>query len=102
MSCRLVGSIDATKVTGSFSVSFKDNTKAVKKFLKDNSEKYNNKYKVQLNHKIDKITFGDESNHGQIRQVFGETDHGDHTIFNMFHKDGKVNDSLKTYPEDIQ
>jgi hypothetical protein len=37
-----------------------------------------------MNHIIDKITFGDESQQEVIVHTFGELDHGEHTIFNMF------------------
>lgn len=53
-----------------------------------------------MNHKINSITFGDESQQEVIVHTFGAIDHGEHTIFNMFMKDGKVNDELKYSPED--
>lgn len=53
-----------------------------------------------MNHRINSITFGDESQQEVIVHTFGAIDHGEHTIFNMFMKDGKVNDELKYSPED--
>ena len=60
----------------------------------------NQKKKLQMNHKINSITFGDESQQEVIVHTFGGIDHGEHTIFNMFKKDGKVNEELKYKPED--
>ena len=53
-----------------------------------------------MNHKINSITFGDESQQEIIVHTFGAIDHGEHTIFNMFMKDGKVNEELKYSPEE--
>jgi len=58
-------------------------------------------YLVQLNHKINHISFGDKNQQNQIlRSDFAKVDDGAHTMFNMFGlKDGKVNDDLKTTVE---
>lgn len=53
-----------------------------------------------MNHLVDSVTFGHQSQHADIRKFFGDIDNGTHTIFNMFKKDGKVNEDLKNEPED--
>ena len=35
-----------------------------------------------------------------ITSMFGSIDKGSHTMFNMFMQNGKVNEQLKTFPED--
>lgn len=57
-------------------------------------------YNLQMNHVIDSITFGPTINQASIKKNFGHVDNGTHTIFNMFHKDGKVNENLKNEVED--
>ena len=52
-------------------------------------------FKLQMNHVIDSVTFGPTVNQDSIIKNFGHVDNGTHTIFNMFHKDGKVNEKLK-------
>ena len=46
------------------------------------------------------MVFGHPNQHADIRKLFGEIDNGTHTIFNMFKKDGKVNEDLKNEPEE--
>jgi hypothetical protein len=53
-----------------------------------------------VNHVVDSLTFGHQSQHADIKKFFGTIDNGTHTIFNMFKKDGKVNENLKNDPED--
>jgi|TARA_B110000285_G_C14997233_1_gene549472 hypothetical protein len=53
-----------------------------------------------MNHVVDSLTFGHQSQHADIRKFFGDIDNGTHTIFNMFKKDGKVNEDLKNEPEE--
>lgn len=53
-----------------------------------------------MNHRINSLTFGDISQHDPIVANFGHADNGTHTIFNMFKKDGKVNEELKFKVED--
>jgi len=53
-----------------------------------------------MNHKINKVNFGNEANHEAIQSTFGHVDKGQHTMFNMFHDDaGKVNHDHKINPE---
>jgi hypothetical protein len=53
-----------------------------------------------MNHKINKVNFGNEANHEAIQRTFGHVDKGQHTMFNMFHDDaGKVNHDHKINPE---
>ena len=55
-------------------------------------------YLVQMNHKINHISFGEKKYQEEIlKSDFAKVDDGAHTMFNMFGlKDGKVNDDLKT------
>ena len=91
------GVVEVTKVTGQMVFKLQDQEKAPKKFLRDNKGQG---YKLQMNHVVDSITFGHQSQHADIRKFFGEIDNGTHTIFNMFKKDGKVNEDLKNEPEE--
>jgi hypothetical protein len=54
-----------------------------------------------LNHVINSLTFGDTHNFYHIKKYFGQIDNGQHTIFNMFMKDGRVNNDLKNQVEDV-
>jgi len=97
--CKISGSIEVTKVTGQVDFRLRGETVAYGKFFKDAANK--DKYEAQLNHKINKITFGDENMHADIVQTFGHVDNGQHTMFNMFHDDvGIVNHGHKIDPED--
>ena len=74
---------------------------ALVKFFKDlESNPDKAKYKIQLNHKVISLTFGDQIQQKAIKSRFGNIDNGTHTMFNMFHIDGKVNEDLKSFPED--
>lgn len=53
-----------------------------------------------MNHKINKITFGNEKYYNTIKKTFGLMDEGQHCIFNMFDGD-RVNEDLKADPEDV-
>lgn len=53
-----------------------------------------------MNHRINSITFGQTFLHTAIRTLFGDIDGGSHTMFNMFHPDGKVNHELKSDPDE--
>ena len=54
-----------------------------------------------MNHKINHISYGSlVDQHELLDTDFAKVDGGSHTMFNMFQKDGKVRDSLKTIPED--
>lgn len=56
---------------------------------------------MQLNHKINTLSFGSEKHQKFIkRSSLGKVDGGQHAWFNMFMKDGKVNEHLKTQPEE--
>jgi len=46
LSCTVDGYVMASKVTGQLSFKESDYGKAIKKFKKDNREKFNNKYKI--------------------------------------------------------
>ena len=46
------------------------------------------------------MTFGSETNHEEITNIFGEVDKGQHTMFNMFHPDSKVKWTHKMVPEE--
>jgi hypothetical protein len=54
-----------------------------------------NQDKLQMNHQVNSITFGDESHQEKIKQTFGGIDHGEHTIFNMFNLIGKTQEDYK-------
>lgn len=53
-----------------------------------------------MNHVVDSVSFGPTINQASIKRNFGHVDNGTHTIFNMFHKDGKVNENLKNEVEE--
>lgn len=97
LQCRVTGTVEMSKVTGQLIFRMQDHEKAPKKFVRDNKGQG---YKLQMNHVVDSMTFGHQSQHEDIRTFFGDIDNGTHTIFNMFKKDGKVNEALKNEPED--
>ena len=97
LKCHVKGKVELTKVTGQMQFKLQDHQKAPKKFKRDNKGEA---YKLQMNHVVDSLTFGHQSQHADIRKFFGEIDNGTHTIFNMFKKDGKVNEDLKNEPEE--
>lgn len=49
---------------------------------------------------VNSLTFGAEKQQTSIKKMFSDVDHGSHTMFNMFKKDGKVNEELKNMAED--
>ena len=54
-----------------------------------------------MNHKINSLTFGSVHQQAQIlKSDWAEIDNGQHVMFNMFVKDGKINEDLKTKAED--
>lgn len=57
-----------TKVTGQVDFRLRGETRAYQKFF---NKKENKSYQAQLNHKINKVTFGDENNHEAIVKTFG-------------------------------
>lgn len=53
-----------------------------------------------MNHKIKHISYGSKKQQNQLlKSDFAKVDGGSHTMFNMFQKNGKVNEDLKTVPE---
>ena len=92
-SCNVIGTMNPSKVTGNIMFETKGDSKAFRKFKETSNQ--DGKYQVQLNHKINELTFGHQKGHDRIRAVFGNIDNGSHTIFNMFKDDHKVNDTLK-------
>jgi hypothetical protein len=53
-----------------------------------------------MNHKINHISYGSKNQqHQLLKSDFAKVDGGSHTMFNMFVRDGKVKDDLKTVPE---
>ena len=103
ITCRVTGSIDVTKVTGQLVFRMKGDSPALQQF---NSDRKANpglnleKVTLQMNHKVNSLTFGDQRQQMTIKKKFGMIDNGEHTIFNMFHEDGAVNHNLKSSPED--
>lgn len=53
-----------------------------------------------MNHRINSITFGETNIQKAITYIFGDVDNGSHTMFNMFHSEGKVNHELKSGTDD--
>lgn len=92
--CKVLGSVEMTKVTGQFVFKVMDDQKSVKKLYGKDVGK-----EIQLNHKINSITFGKTDHFEDIRKTFGKVDNGQHTIFNMFHSESKINDALKISKE---
>ena len=45
-SCQVIGSLDLSKVTGQINMQLQGQSQALQEFLKDNRQKYDNKYKV--------------------------------------------------------
>ncbi len=63
--CNVQGFIDIPKVKGNVHFQTERMAKAYEAFLKKNTKEWtslpkDNKYKLQLNHKINKLTFGNE------------------------------------------
>jgi hypothetical protein len=53
-----------------------------------------------MNHVINHISYGSlVDQHELLDSDFAKVDGGSHTMFNMFKKNGKVNEDLKTRPE---
>mmetsp|Transcript_11030 Transcript_11030/g.18436 ORF Transcript_11030/g.18436 Transcript_11030/m.18436 type:complete len:306 (-) Transcript_11030:130-1047(-) len=77
--CQVSGTIDASKVAGQLSFRANKESKALRKFREQNKD-----VKVQLNHMVKSITFGDEREQSSIVSSFGRIDGGVHTLFNMF------------------
>lgn len=94
--CRITGNINLPKVAGDL-IFHIERGQGVVKFLRDNPTYQD---RVQINHRINKMTFGSETNHEEILKVFGEVDNGQHTMFNMFHPDSKVKWTHKMVPDE--
>jgi hypothetical protein len=71
LSCTVDGIVMASKVTGQLTFKESDYGQAIKKFKKDNKDKFDDKYKIQVNHVINSLTFGDTHNFFHIKKHFG-------------------------------
>lgn len=94
--CIVHGNLEVTKVTGQFAFRLRGETEAWRAFNELNKNEHNGKYQLQMNHKVESLTFGEFGTFDTIKEMFGDVDNGAHTTFNMFDfMKGKVNHDLK-------